>query len=276
MVKKYTKITDLMIGAVQLNSSEDIEKNLSSVADLIEKAEILPDVLVLPEMFNYRKSSKQGINYSETKDGRTIKWLKKLTKSKNIWIIAGSISEKSNQSKKAYNTCFIINPDGEIVDFYRKIHLFDVTIENKNIFESNHYLAGKKPVIFEINGWKIGIAICYDLRFPELFQYYFNNDVDIIVIPSSFTYETGEMHWHTLCKARAIENQCYIIAPNQYGIGAGGKLTYGHSLIINPYGKILSEEKYEKDSLIQSLLKHKEIESFKKKIPIKRHKKQFI
>ena len=274
MIKKYTKIPNLKVGAVQLNSSEDVNANLKIISNLIEDLNELPDVLVLPEMFNYRKSSKKGENYSESRDGQTIKWLRQLSKNKSIWIIAGSLSEKHKTDIKSYNTCFIFNPNGEIVDAYRKIHLFDVNIENSTIQESNHYLPGEKPVIVEINGWRIGITICYDLRFSELFQYYFNNNVDMIVIPSSFTYETGKLHWHVLCRARAIENQCYIVAPNQFGVGAGGKKTYGHSLIINPNGEIINEEKKEVTSVITSDLIYDNVALFREKVPVKQHRKQ--
>ena len=272
MSKKYIPSPKIIVGIIQMNSNESVEENLATVSNLIQNAEKCPEVIVFPEMFNYRKQSFSGTHYAESSGGLTMKWLKEEARKHSVWILAGSIAEKSEQEGKAYNTCFVVNPQGEIIEKYRKIHLFDVTLNDKKIQESNRFLPGKSPVIIDINGWKFGLAICYDLRFPELFQYYFKNKVDAIILPSSFTYETGEKHWHVLCRARAIENQCYFIAPNQYGIGAGSKETYGHSLIADPYGKVISEIKSPTTKIQNCELFYETITTFRSEIPIINHK----
>ena len=132
---------------------------------------------------------------------------------------------------------------GDIQATYRKVHLFNAIVGGVRLFESDYFISGTEPQISQIKNFKIGFSICYDLRFPEFYRYYFKNDVDILCIPSSFTSKTGKDHWNPLCKARAIENQSYVLAPNQYGLGSGRVKTYGHSLIINPWGKVIAEEK---------------------------------
>ncbi|MDB4816693.1 carbon-nitrogen hydrolase family protein, partial [bacterium] len=151
---------------------------------------------------------------------------------------AGSIYERCNTSKKIYNTSVVINSKGRIICKYRKINLFKALIGNLVIDESSTFENGRNPVVCQINNWKIGLSICYDLRFPELYRNYFNQAVDIIVVPSSFTYSTGRLHWEVLLRARAIENYCYVLAPNKYGIDGNGAETYGHSMIVDPYGKV--------------------------------------
>ena len=138
---------------------------------------------------------------------------------------------------------------GDIQNVYRKIHLFDATVGRVRMYESDYFLSGEKPEIAIVNGFKIGLSICYDLRFPELYRYYFDEKVDLLCIPSSFTYKTGKAHWETLCRARAIENQAYVLAPNQYGIGSGKVKTYGHSMIIDPWGGILADAKKAEESI---------------------------
>ena len=273
MTKNNTHKQDLIVGAVQCNSNEDVKNNLLAIKSLIDSVNIMPDVLVLPEMFNHRKSCSGAQHYSESLKGPTMVWLKELAQSKNIWIIAGSIAETSDQANKAYNTCVVLNPTGEIETTYQKIHLFDATLSDRQIFESNHFIAGQSPQTISINGWKFGLSICYDLRFPELYQHYAKQGVDAVVIPSSFTRQTGQLHWHVLCRARAIENQCYVIAPNQFGIGAGQKDTYGHSLICDPYGKIIAEADDASASIILATLDDQLITNFRSEMPISLHKK---
>ena len=274
MDKKYIPSPKITVGVIQMNSSENIQKNLEEVNKLLTKMKTMPDILVLPEMFNYRKQGSDKEHYSETINGPTIQWLKEVSINKKVWILAGSIAETSNESGKSYNTCFVLNPNGEIIEKYRKMHLFDAMLNNKKIHETNHFLAGDSPKIIEILGWKIGLAICYDLRFPELFQYYFHHKVDAVILPSSFTYQTGEKHWHILCRARAIENQCYFIAPNQYGIGAGGKETYGHSLVVNPNGEIITEIKSAITIIKSCDLLYEEITNFRRQLPVIQHKRE--
>jgi nitrilase len=240
MDKKNRLKDKLMVSAIQMNSGDNFQDNIRQVKHLVDGLDRVPDILVLPEVFNYRSFGNHDDAYSESLNGPSVQFLKALAIEKKMHIIGGSITETTSE-EKAYNTTVVIDHAGEIMGTYRKMHLFDVTLDNGQIMESNRFKAGSQPLIVSIYGWKIGFSICYDVRFPELFRYYFKESVDMVVVPSSFTDETGKKHWHILNQARAIENQCYIIAPNQCGVGANNTKTYGHSLIIGPSGQILAE-----------------------------------
>ncbi len=273
MIKKNSPSQNLTVAAMQLNSGTDVQKNLDHIQFEIENLSKIPDVLVLPEVFNYRRMNMTEKNYSESLTGRSIQFLQESARENKMHIIGGSIPE-TGQDNKAYNTSVVIEPSGEILGTYRKMHLFNVSIDGKNINESNRYLYGDQPEIVTIHGWKFGLSICYDLRFPELFRWYFNHGAEVLVIPSSFIYETGKKHWHILCQARAIENQCFVIAPNQCGIGANDIKTYGHSLIVDPMGSIIAEADEEKCMTILADLNREEINSFRENFPIKNHQRK--
>ena len=272
MAKKNRGKKKLAVAAIQLNSGEDVQKNLDAVKKQLDQMVEYPQVLVLPEVFNYRSISNHNDPYSEGLDGKSIQYLKTVAKDMGMHIIGGSITEKSINNK-SFNTTVVIDSNGEIMGMYRKMHLFDVELDGKSIRESNRYLAGNQPKIVTILGWKVGLSICYDLRFPELFRWYFNHGAEIMVIPSSFTYETGQKHWHILCQARAIENQCYVIAPNQCGTGANSTKTFGHSLMIDPMGQVLAEADDGTNMTISAELKKININNVRKRFPIKQHQR---
>ena len=260
----------LTVAAVQMNSQESIDDNLDSAYKCIESMASTPNLIVLPELFNYRSKKLKKAAYNESIEAQTISWLTLMAVQYNAMIIGGSMIELNN-NQAFYNTSIVINASGDIVGKYRKIHLFDVDIGNKKIMESNLFNAGNRPLIVSIGQWRIGVSICYDLRFPELYRWYFKQGVDAVVIPSSFTTKTGTMHWHTLCRARAIENQMYVIAPNQTGIGAGNESTYGHSLIVDPYGRIMSEMNGEDTGTITAELNREILNELRENVPIASH-----
>jgi len=232
----------LKIALIQLNTGNNINKNIVNACSMVkESIEKGADFILLPELFNFRDSVTVEYlynNIAESVPGKSLLPLMDMAKEFNVNILAGSIYERCNTSKKIYNTSVVINNKGRIICKYRKINLFKALIGNLVIDESSTFENGRNPVVCQINNWKIGLSICYDLRFPELYRNYFNQAVDIIVVPSSFTYSTGRLHWEVLLRARAIENYCYVLAPNQYGIDGNGAETYGHSMIVDPYGKV--------------------------------------
>ena len=232
----------MKIALIQLNTGNNINKNIVNACSMVkESIEKGADFILLPELFNFRDSVTVEYlynNIAESVPGKSLLPLMDMAKEFNVNILAGSIYERCNTSKKIYNTSVVINNKGRIICKYRKINLFKALIGNLVINESNTFENGRNPVVCQINNWKIGLSICYDLRFPELYRNYFNQAVDIIVVPSSFTYSTGRLHWEVLLRARAIENYCYVLAPNQYGIDGNGAETYGHSMIVDPYGKV--------------------------------------
>lgn len=270
MTKKNRANNKLIITAIQMNSIDDVKINLAMLDATLDS--LTSDIVVLPELFNYRSQGDHSVTYKEELTGDTVSWLKETAKKKSMVIIGGSIIEKTD-GERSYNTTVVIDANGDIMSTYRKIHLFDVNLGTTKIMESNRFMAGNQPAIITVGDWRIGLSICYDLRFPELYRWYAHQGVDAVVIPSSFTHKTGIMHWHALCRARAIENQMYVIAPNQIGIGAGGEQTYGHSLIIDPYGRILEEMNDNDEGAISSELDQTIINDLRQQFPVINHTK---
>jgi len=264
----------LKVAAIQMNSSENKEKNLKQAERLIIKAvKGNAKFIVLPEVFNFRGDLKKAINAAEPIPGYSTNLISNLAKKYNVWILIGSLMEKDQKSLKPYNTSILINNKGKIVTKYRKMHLFDIKLGKKEIYESKRNAPGKSPNLVSINKIKLGLSICYDLRFPEFYRTYANKKAEIICIPSSFTKKTGEAHWHPLIRARAIENLCYIIAPNQCGIGSHNVPTYGHSLIVDPWGKILAEGSGNKEAVLFAEIDSDYLKNIRKNLPALEHRK---
>jgi predicted amidohydrolase len=167
-----------------------------------------------------------------------------LAKKYNIWLAGGTIPTQSQHPERFFATLPVYNPQGELVAHYQKIHLFDVDVsDNTGAYrESDTTAAGKRVVVFDIEDITVGLGVCYDVRFPGLFQQMSKKGAQIIVLPSAFTQTTGEAHWHALLRARAIENQVYMVAAGQVGIHANGRQTYGHSMIVDAWGEIIAEK----------------------------------
>ena len=269
---------NLKIAAVQMSSGSNKEKNLQQAKKLIVSAvKKKAKFIVLPEVFNYRGKLSEAFKVAEPVPGYSTNFISRLAKKYKVWILIGSLLETvgagRDLSSKPFNTSVLINPQGKIVSKYRKIHLFDIKLKGKEILESSRNQAGKNPKLAKVENVKVGLSICYDLRFPELYRYYSKNGAKIICIPSSFTKPTGEAHWHTLIKARAIENFAYVIAPNQAGTGSGGVKTYGHSLIVDPWGKILAEGSANKEEVIFAEIDLDYLEKIRKNLPSLEHRK---
>ncbi len=230
----------LRLVLVQNNAGADVARNLAQIeARLRKNADC--DLAVLPEVFAMRGDDNNCRAVAERIPGPLTEHIAQLAKHLAIWILAGSIIEKSGH--RFYNTSLLFNRQGRLVAGYRKIHLFEARLDNgQTVRESAVYTAGRQPALADIEGWRCGMSICYDLRFPELFRYYAARGATLFFAPANFTQKTGQAHWHTLVRARAIENQSFIIAPNQCGINRRtGVASYGHSLIIDPWGSILAE-----------------------------------
>ena len=254
---------ELKVAIIQMCATNDKEKNVETIEKLLTSEESKSaDLVVLPECCNFRRLKKEPIKV-ETIPGPTTDRIAALAITHQQYILIGSIFEESEEVGKAYNTSILINPMGDIQATYRKVHLFNAIVGGVRLFESDYFISGTEPQISQIKNFKIGFSICYDLRFPEFYRYYFKNDVDILCIPSSFTSKTGKDHWNPLCKARAIENQSYVLAPNQYGLGSGRVKTYGHSLIINPWGKVIAEEKKAQDKVLTATCKKQNLKSIR-------------
>lgn len=232
----------MKIAAIQMISNANVEENLAQAEQLIEQAAKQgAQLIVLPENFALMSETTDILNIAESfGKGKIQNFLKNQSITNKIYLISGSIPLFSNNLNKIYSSCLVFDLEGNCIAHYNKIHLFDVQIPEKNEIyqESATYEYGKEIAVCETPFGKLGIGICYDLRFPELFRAM--NNLTMIAIPAAFTQTTGEVHWEILLRARAIENQAYVIAANQGGKHENGRETFGNSMIIDPWGKVLA------------------------------------
>ncbi len=270
--------TTLKASAVQMVSCDCVDTNLAAAEKLIAKAASQSaQLVVLPEYFAIMPSkSSQRVEAAESElGGKVQEFLSTMAKKYNLWIVGGSHPVKSqNDSKRFWGRCCVYNHLGEEVGFYNKIHLFDVDVSDshKSYRESDYTLAGNQPMVFDSPWGKIGVAICYDIRFPEMFRQLVDLGANIIVFPAAFTQVTGKAHWHCLIKARAIENLCFMVASAQGGLHSNGRETYGHSLITSPWGDTLAEiEKGE--GVITAELNLKQVEKIRSEFPALSHRR---
>lgn len=236
-------IDRLRLGLVQLNSQSDKERNLEVAEQLIdEAAQRGAEVVALPEYVNFLGPRELHEANAEPIPGPTTERFAAKARQHGIYLLGGSILERSPIPGKYYNTSVLFDPEGEIRAIYRKIHLFDVDLTgNVTSNESATILPGQEIVTAEIAGHTVGLTICYDVRFPELYRLLALAGAELIFVPAAFTLYTGKDHWHVLLRARAIENQCYIAAPAQIGPHDPGQQCYGHSLVADPWGTVIAE-----------------------------------
>jgi predicted amidohydrolase len=229
-------------GAVQLNSTEDTTRNLATADRLVREAASLgAELVVLPEKWNVLGTGEQMSAAAEPLDGPSITWAREIARELRIDLVAGSIVERAADQAKPANTSVHVGPDGEIRAVYRKLHMFDVEVEGVAYAESSHERPGDDVVASELaNGRPLGMSICYDIRFPELYRALVAQGAEVISIPAAFTLATTRDHWEILVRARAIENQCFVVAPNQIGAHPPGNRSGGRSLIVDPWGLVLA------------------------------------
>ena len=263
----------LKVAVFQLNMTHDIEQNKHQLMNLISKTSAQDaELWALPECTLFRHQALKDFSHFAM-DETIVPWFQDHAKTYKKWILIGSFFYNNPELKGTTNTSVLINPEGTIIQDYNKIHLFDVTIDNLSFLESDRFKAGTTPKTARIKSFLCGFSICFDIRFPELYRLYADLGAQICFIPSSFTKTTGTHHWHTLCRARAIENQCYIIAPNQCGIGTNHAQTYGHSLIVDPFGKILAEASSDTPEVISATLSLKRVTQTRRLFPLLSAKK---
>ena len=234
------------VSCLQMRSSDNINKNIITARRLIIKAvKQKSDFILTPEMSSIFSLNKKKLlkTCSNMKDDLYLKEIQELAKKYKKWILIGSIATKISKKKLA-NRSILIDRNGRIKTFYDKIHMYDVSLSRKEkYFESKTFSPGKQIKFFELPWGKLGFSICYDLRFPNLYRKLSKAGSIFLSIPSAFTETTGRRHWHSLLRARAIENFCYVFAPAQGGTHFNGRKTFGHSMIVSPDGKILKELK---------------------------------
>jgi predicted amidohydrolase len=267
----------LRVAAVQLASGSDVSKNLDACARATEDAaKAGADLVVLPENFAYAgpEAGKRALAESLVGDTGTVgRSLASWARAHRLTLVAGGMPERSEDAQRPFNTCAVFSPAGELVARYRKRHLFDVELpEGTRYCESEATTAGSDIVSCSVGGAEVGLSICYDLRFPELYRRLVQGGAQLLLIPSAFTRTTGAAHWHVLVRARAIENQCFVVAPGQCGEALPGRPTFGHSLIVDPWGRVLAEAADEAAVLIQDL-DFAELARVRAKLPALRHRR---
>ena len=257
------------VACIQLNTKQSISKNLSHAVNYIKKAcDKGAEFILTPEITNIVSLNKKHLlqsTFQENKDP-FLNEIKSLAKKESVWILIGSLVIKDRKNM-LYNRSYLINSSGKTVRKYDKIHMFDVNFSKKEFYkESSIFVKGSKPTSVQLPWGKLGMTICYDLRFPSLYRRLCSRGVDMISIPAAFTKPTGKAHWHTLIRARAIENASYVFAPSQCGVNSPSRKTYGHSLIVSPWGEILAEKK-EKPGIIIANIDMSYVSKVRKMIP---------
>ena len=234
---------DLKVAAIQLSAGSDTSRNVDEALRLVDEAADLGATYVqLPEYFNFLGPFAGFENAAETVPGATTTRMAELAKSRALTLHLGSLLERSSTKGRFYNTSVVINPRGEVIATYRKIHLFDVNVPGAIRHRESDVIApGDEVVVVRFDGFSMGLSVCFDVRFPELYRRLALAGADMIAIPSAFNAVTGRAHWETLVRARAIENHAFVVAAAQVGTTAEGIATYGHSLIVDPWGEVLGE-----------------------------------
>lgn len=232
------------ISLIQMTSINNIEHNLTAATEYLEKAALEGAVIaVLPEMFATLSVEQGHLQAREPfGNGPLQTFLSQQAKRLNLWIVGGTIPISCEDTQRVYAACLVFNNQGECVARYDKIHLYDASLENGNqIFqESAKTRPGTNAVVFDSPLGKIGLAVCFDLRFSSLFQRLREQEAEILIVPSAFVQCTGLVHWEILCRARAIETQCYFVGANQTGTHHGSRCSFGHSMLVDPWGKIIA------------------------------------
>jgi deaminated glutathione amidase len=228
--------------AVQLNATEDIDRNLERADRLVRQAAAAgADLVALPEKWTVLGKREHMAAGAQTLDGPAISWARATARELGIDLLAGSMYESIPDRDKGANTSVHVGPDGEIRSVYRKIHLFDVEVDGSVYAESSTEDPGDEIVVSDLaGGLCLGLTVCYDLRFPELYRILALRGADLFSVPAAFTLPTTRDHWEILVRARAIENQCFVVAPNQIGHHPGGLRSGGRSVIVDPWGLVLA------------------------------------
>lgn len=269
-------MSKLIIGLAQLNSNDDIARNLRQIVDLIESVQSPVDIIFFPENSLFFRIIEGGaVSYLDISSPE-LKTLAEICSRKNVHIHLGSVPFMERTG--ASNASILITPEKKIIKSYSKIHLFDIQLnDEKAIRESDCFRRGETPSVFTLKGWRIGQSICYDIRFSELYRFYNSLKTDILLIPAAFLKKTGQAHWHILNRARAIENQAFVVSSAQMGPHKSihsevpVRETFGHSLCVSPWGDVLAEIT---DSVALQIveLNKDSIDSVKRQIPMDDHR----
>ncbi|MEA2392387.1 MAG: deaminated glutathione amidase [Solirubrobacteraceae bacterium] len=259
--------SELPVAAVQLNAGTEKQANIDRAGQLVAQAAAAgARLVVLPEKWNGFGSSKilracaEGLD-----DGESVAAMRDWAREHGIHLVGGSITERS-ESGRLFNTSLVFDPRGELVATYRKIHLFDVEVGGHVYRESDVEDPGEEIATVDVEGWTVGLSVCYDLRFPELYRILTLRGANVLVVPAAFTMATGRDHWELLLRARAVENQCYVIAAGDWGEHPGGRRTYGRSMIVDPWGVVIAQAS-DGDGVVTGVIETARVEEVRASLP---------
>ena len=266
----------LKISCIQNCATDDLEHNIRDAIDLVRSARTAgAQFICLAEFFSFLDLNEQGLNVAphQESDHPALKAFQSLSKELEAWILLGSIAVFDAEGKKR-NRSIILDPNGEVVVRYDKIHMFDVNLANGEIYrESDVFNPGNQAVVATTAWGNIGLSVCYDLRFPHLYRSLAHSGAQILTVPAAFTRTTGQAHWHVMLRSRAIETGCFVVAPCQYGDHDKAK-TYGHSLIIDPWGRVLADGGEQRGYII-SEIDLDEVQTARQMIPALEHDRSY-
>jgi deaminated glutathione amidase len=233
----------IVAGAVQMTSTADVERNLATAEALVERAAARGAAFVgLPENFAFLRPEGEPVPAAQDLDGPWVRGMAALARRLRVTLLLGSLPERVEGDRKVRNTSVLLGPDGATIAVYRKIHLFDIDLPGmEHLKESKAVVPGEEVVVAETPFGPLGLSICYDLRFPELYRELARRGARLLAVPSAFTERTGKAHWEVLLRARAIENLAYVVAPAQVGHHGGGRASHGQAMIVDPWGAVLAQ-----------------------------------
>jgi nitrilase len=269
----------MRVACIQMCSGGEVEANLGVVAGLLEHAAAEKVRLaVLPENFSFMHPDNARKHHvaAEVVPATVLPFLAEAASRHGMTIVGGSVLLAAG-SGKLRNACPVYGPDGSCLGIYDKMHLFDVDLPGERYRESELVEGGSRPLSVDVEGWRVGLSICYDLRFPELYRHYAGAGCHLLTVPSAFTVRTGRAHWEVLLRARAIENQAYVLAPAQVGTHPGGRRTWGRTLIVDPWGEIAAEgeavEQGDEAALVTAEISLERVEEVRRLIPSLNHRR---
>jgi len=266
---------ELSVACVQLSSQADVAQNLEHCRELVRRAASRgAELVLLPENFAFfgPESAKRTVAEPLT-GGPIVSALSDIARESSVFLVGGGFPERSDDPERPHNTALLVGPDGAQLAAYRKIHLFDVELGAGGSYaESLATTAGASVLVVDVAGFKVGFSICYDLRFPELYRAMTEQGAEVLLVPAAFTLHTGKDHWHVLLRARAIEAQAFVLAAAQHGSHPVGRQTYGHSLIVDPWGIVIAEAS-DGPGLAQATLERTRLEEVRRSLPSLAHRR---
>jgi len=275
----------MKIAAVQMVSTPSVERNLETARRLVARAAADGAALVvLPEYFCFMgKADRDKLAIAEVAgDGPIQRMLAESAREHAVWLIGGTLPlavdgapQGAGAVDRVMNANLVFSPRGELAARYDKMHLFAYDNGRERYDESRTLQAGRTPVAFDAGGIRVGLSVCYDLRFPELYRTLARPPCDLLSVPSAFTYTTGAAHWEVLLRARAIENQCYVVAAAQGGTHENGRRTFGHSLVVDPWGEVVACRSEEGEGVVIAELSAERIAGVRRQLPALEHRRDF-